>query len=144
MEISFYHLTTSPIEKALPNLLEKAYESGHRIQVVCSNEDVKAFDDTFWTFHPRKFLPHGTDNPEKQPVFITPDNDNQNSATVLAITDGREIPSEDYEKILHMFDGNNEDALATARSRWKEYKEKGYELRYWFQDENGKWAEKNL
>lgn len=155
MEISFYHLTSTPIEKALPTLLEKAYEAGHRIQVVCAEEDVKNFDEKFWTFHPRKFLPHGTEGPEKQPVFITPNNDNQNKASVLAIADGREIPETtstlsggieggEYEKVLHMFDGNIEADLATARERWKAYKEKGYALRYWFQDEKGKWAEKSL
>ena len=133
---------------------------------MCSPEDVKAFDDTFWTFHPRKFLPHGTEHPEKQPVFITPDNDNQNNASVLAITDGRDVTSlltsppdgernnspshlgrglgGGFEKILDMFDGNNEQALNKARARWKAYKDKGYNLRYWFQDEKGKWTEKSL
>ena len=144
MEISFYHLTTTPLEKAMPTLLEKAYEAGHKIQVVCTEENVKVLDEKFWTFHPRKFLPHGTDRPEKQPVFITPDNDNANNASVLAITDGREIADTNYEKVIHMFDGNDEASLNTARTRWKEYKDKGYSLHYWFQDEKGKWAEKNL
>lgn len=144
MEISFYHLTITPLEKALPTLLEKAYEAGHKIQVVCKEESVQFLDEKFWTFHPRKFLPHGTEKPELQPVFISASNDNQNDATVLAIADGREIPSENYEKILHMFDANFEEDLATARTRWKDYKAKGYTLRYWFQDEKGKWAEKAL
>jgi DNA polymerase-3 subunit chi len=63
---------------------------------------------------------------------------------VLAVADGREVAAEDYKKILHIFDGNNEADLKTARERWKTYKSAGHNLHYWFQDGKGKWAEKNL
>ena len=33
-EIGFYHLTQSPLERALPRLLEKAHASGARVVVM--------------------------------------------------------------------------------------------------------------
>jgi DNA polymerase IIIc chi subunit len=71
MEASFYHLTSSPLKKALPSLLEKAYENNMRSVVICHAENIKPLDDDLWTFSPTKFLPHGTEKPEIQPVFIT-------------------------------------------------------------------------
>ncbi|PIR32009.1 MAG: DNA polymerase III subunit chi [Alphaproteobacteria bacterium CG11_big_fil_rev_8_21_14_0_20_44_7] len=144
MEVSFYHLSSTPIEKAVPILLEKAYEGGHRCMVLAKEQDIDAFDKTLWTFHPRKFLPHGTKNPEKQPIFITSKNDNQNNATVIAVVNAEVIDMNGFEKILDIFDGNVEADLSAARARWKSYKEQGANLRYWFQDEKGKWLEKQI
>lgn len=147
MEISFYHLTTSPIEKALPALVDKAYEAGNNVLVVASEENVKVFDDTFWTFAKKKFLPHGTPaskhEPAKNPIFITAENDNANNAEILAIADGREVFG-DFKRVLDVFDGNIDADLDAARTRWKQYKEAGHDLRYWFQDEKGKWQEKQI
>lgn len=142
MEISFYHLTSSPLKKALPALLEKAYEGGMRALVIADKAGIKQLDDDLWTFHPRKFLPHGTDRRELMPVFISDEISNDNRE-VLAITNGAEYDgNQGFKKILDMFDGNNETALTAARARWKSYKDKGYSLRYWKQDEKGAWAEK--
>ncbi len=33
-EIGFYHLRASPLDRALPQLLEKAYAGGHRVVVL--------------------------------------------------------------------------------------------------------------
>ena len=141
MEISFYHLTSSPLKKALPALLEKAYEGGMRTLVVADKAAIKQLDDDLWTFHPGKFLPHGITQPEIQPVFISDKFDNDNRE-VLAVTNGAEYDGNNgFKKVLDMFDGNNENELAAARNRWKSYKDKGYTLRYWKQDEKGSWAE---
>jgi DNA polymerase-3 subunit chi len=89
MEISFYHLTSSPLKKALPALLEKAFEGGLRALVIADKPAIKQLDDDMWTFHPRKFLPHGTDRRELMPVFLSDEisNDNDNlRREVLAIT----------------------------------------------------------
>ena len=142
MEISFYHLTSSPLKKALPALLEKAYEGGMRALVLADKSAIKQMDDDLWTFHPRKFLPHGTDKRELQPVFISDKIENDNR-DVLAITNGTEYDgTQGFKKVLDMFDGKNEAELNAARARWKAYKDKGFTLRYWKQDEKGSWAEK--
>lgn len=146
MEASFYHLTSSPLKKALPSLLEKAYENNMRSLVICNAENIKQLDDDLWTFSPTKFLPHGTEKPEIQPVFITDkitDKNANNGRQVLAITNGAEYDgSQSFEKLLDMFDGNSDEQLNAARKRWKLYKDAGYTLRYWKQDEKGAWSEK--
>ena len=58
-EIAFYHLERSPLERALPKLLEKTLEAGKRaLVVVGSVERVEAFDGLLWTYHQEAWLPH--------------------------------------------------------------------------------------
>ena len=141
-EISFYHLTTTPLERALPSLLEKAYEAGMRTLVLVDKARIKQIDETLWTANQQKFLPHGITNPEVQPIFISDRIVNDNR-TVLAITNGANYEDEPgFTKILDIFDGNIESDLSAARQRLKAYKDKGLELKYWFQDEKGKWLQK--
>ncbi len=154
MEIAFYHLTSSPLERALPLLLEKGYEAGMRSLVVADKDKVKFIDDTLWTSYQRKFLPHGTTRPEVQPIFITGEIANDNNREVLVITNGLLLPSPlsggseggaspGFKKLLDIFNGNLENELGEARKRWKSYKDAGYEPKYWFQDESGKWEQKS-
>jgi DNA polymerase-3 subunit chi len=149
MEISFYHLSVTPLEKAVPALVERAYDAGLRTHVLCDADKKQALDNALWTYHPRKFLPHGTDDDTKipaarQPILLSDEQTNLNSAKVLAITNGTEIADfGDFERALDIFDGNIEAGLAAARKRWKTYKDRGLNLRYWFQDEKGKWLEKS-
>lgn len=142
-EISFYHLTTTPVNRALPSLLEKAYEAGMKVLVVADKENIKLMDDMLWTANSHKFLPHGTNNPEIQPIFLSDKIANDNNREVLAITNGEKIGNDQgFKKILDIFDGNIEADLNKARERWKSYKDSGMELKYWFQDEKGKWVQK--
>ena len=148
MEISFYHLTTTPLEKAVPALLERAYDAGMRAHLLCEPQAKKVFDGALWTYHPRKFLPHGTDDdakisPSRQPIVISAEQKNLNKAKVLAVTNGMQIDDfGKFERVLDVFDGNVDADLAAARKRWKAYKDAGHTLRYWSQDEKGKWVEK--
>src|SRR5215813_15011720 len=94
-EVLFYHLQT-PIEKVLPNLLEKSLERGWRVVVQASSEErVEALDAQLWTFSDDSFLPHGTwrdSEAREQPVLLTVNDDNPNGATVRFLIDGAGIP----------------------------------------------------
>jgi len=77
-EISFYQLMTHPLEKVLPKLLEKVYESGLRALVVASsNEQAQSLNASLWTYSPGAFLPHGMkgsnlkDDPQDHPIWVT-------------------------------------------------------------------------
>ena len=60
-EISFYHLERSPLEQALPKLLEKTLSIGKRALVLASTEDrVENLAQVLWTYDPDAWLPHGT------------------------------------------------------------------------------------
>jgi DNA polymerase-3 subunit chi len=148
-EIAFYHLTTLPLEKALPRLLEKILHSHKRALILCaSQERLTLLNETLWTVGKMSFIPHGSSTDgygADQPIWLTMDeNDNPNGAQFLIVTDGLEPSSFDsYERCLDLFDGNDEAAVSLARKRWKIYKEKGFPLTYWKQTESGSW-EKGL
>ncbi|MBT5191635.1 MAG: DNA polymerase III subunit chi, partial [Rhodospirillaceae bacterium] len=50
-EVGFYHLLHWPLERALPKLLEKALERGHRAIVLAgSKERVDDLNTVLWTY----------------------------------------------------------------------------------------------
>ncbi len=146
-EVLFYHLERRPLEEALPALLEKSLERGWKCVVqVGSPERRDALDAQLWTYNDAAFLPHGTDaqpQPERQPVLLTTTDANANSASVRFLVDGASVPdASPYVRVVHMFDGRDDAAVAAARERWREAKAAGHTLTYWQQDENGRWARK--
>ncbi|HTY70738.1 MAG TPA: DNA polymerase III subunit chi [Alphaproteobacteria bacterium] len=142
-EIRFYHLRTTALERALPQLLEKILARGTRAVVMAgSPERVAALDDALWTYDDRSFLPHGSARDgfaEEQPVWLTMQPENPNRAEVLVLTDGAVAEVGGWPMVLEIFDGNSDDAVAIARERWKAHKAAGHELTYWKQDDQGKW-----
>ena len=146
-EIGFYHLTMSPLERALPRLLEKVYASGARAVVIAGSEErVAALDTALWTYDVGSFLPHGTrrdgDAPE-QPIWVTAEDENPNGATILVLTDGaRSASIASFERCLEMFDGNDPAAVEAARERWRSYQAAGHGLTYWQQTSRGGWEKK--
>ena len=47
-----------------------------------------------------------------------------------------------YQRIVLLFDGEDEDAVAAARMHWAQAKEKGLDATYWQSDEHGRWVKK--
>jgi DNA polymerase-3 subunit chi len=147
-EILFYHLQRQPIEKVLPTLLEKSLERGWRVVVQASSEErADALDAHLWTYRDDSFLPHGTwreGQAGAQPILITVDGSNPNHASVRFLIDGAPVPSDadHYERIVLLFDGDDEDAVDAARSHWGEAKRKGHDVTYWQPDERGRWVKK--
>ncbi|MEJ0077281.1 MAG: DNA polymerase III subunit chi [Alphaproteobacteria bacterium] len=144
-EILFYHLKRQPLEKVLPQLLEKSLERGWRVVVQASSDErIDALDAHLWTYRDDNFLAHGTYRESEaaaQPVLLTVNDDNPNSANVRFLIDGAPVPAdaEAYQRIVLLFDGEDEEAVAAARARWSEAKAKGFEATYWQADENGRW-----
>lgn len=149
-DIRFYHLQNQPLDAVLPVILEKALERGHRVIVKGQDEKtVTSLNDHLWTYRPDKFLPHGTakdGHAELQPVYLTTKPENPNKADVLMLCDAPEdiqdLPIETYTLCCDLFNGNNDEALKSARARWKKYKEDGYNVTYWQQDDRGRWIDK--
>ena len=142
-EIHFYHLLTTPLEKALPRLMDKALKSGMRAVIYGTEQQVDMLDRTLWTFTPNAFLPHGTHKdpmPEEQPVYLSPKLENPNGATLLVITHGEQPPiDEAFTRVIDIFDGGNENEVAAARQRWSDYKKSGHPLTYIKQNDEGGW-----
>lgn len=146
-EIGFYHLTKTPLERALPKLLEKALAGGMRAVVIAGSEErVEALDAALWTYEQLSFLPHGSardGEPEEQPVWLTTQDENPNGSSLLVLTDGAQSSQlGTFARCLDMFDGRDPDAVAAARTRWRAFKEAGHTLAYWQQNEAGGWVKK--
>ena len=55
-EIGFYHLTGTPLERALPKLLEKTLEAGQRAVVRTGSEErAQALNGALWTYEDRSW-----------------------------------------------------------------------------------------
>lgn len=146
-KVGFYHLTRSPLEQALPRLLERARSAGHKVVVMVGSPERVAFlDNLLWTFDPGSWVPHGTakdGDAAAQPIYITESDENPNGADMLVLLDGvssAHLPN--FARCALMFDGNDEPALTGARARWAEWKDQGLALAYHQQTERGGWEEK--
>jgi DNA polymerase-3 subunit chi len=149
-EYGFYHLTRTPLEQALPKLLGRVLAAEGRAMVrVASNERLEALDAALWTSSDPDWLPHGTPrtgHPEYQPVWLTtedaPETGAPNGARFLFLLEGTETTNAAaFDRILDLFDGGDESAVAAARSRWRVAKAAGHALTYWQQGQRG-WEKK--
>ncbi|RZI46667.1 DNA polymerase III subunit chi [Candidatus Finniella inopinata] len=152
MDIVFYQLTATSMEKTLPKLLEKAYDAGQRaVVLVDSEERLAVLNASLWTYSTLAFLPHGCEkdsagNADRQPIWLTTRFENPNQADVLVITSGETVTRDDlgFQKCLDIFDGNNQDTLDQARLRAQSYQEKGHTCTYWRQTLQGQWENLRL
>jgi DNA polymerase-3 subunit chi len=146
-EIRFYHLLQTPLERALPQLLERALQRGWRAVVMArSSERVESLNGLLWTYRADSFLAHGSaadGNAEHQPVWLTDVDENPNAAQVLFLTDGAASGKVgEYDLCCELFDGNDDGVVSAARDRWRGYLETGYHLTYWQQGQSGGWEKK--
>ncbi len=145
-EVGFYHLTRSRLDVALPPLLEKVLERGFRaVLVVRDDEDRRHLDEVLWTYRNDSFLPHGTAATgfaERQPIWLAPAIENPNGADILVVVDGLLPPADvPFARVVDLFDGSDEAAVATARDRWRAWRERGARsLVYWQQRAEGGWT----
>ena len=148
-ELLFYHLERRPLEGVLPQLLEKSLARGWRVVVQSSSEErVEALDAHLWTYRDDGFLPHGTWREQEaaaQPVLLTLTESNPNGSSVRILIEGAPMPTDpkNYQRIVLLFDGDDDEAVATARSHWSEAKAKGFDVTYWQTDERGRWVKKS-
>lgn len=149
-EIWFYHLQSQPLAKVLPALVEKTLARGWKAVIqTASEERLTALDDLLWTYSDATFLPHGKQgdsDAERQPVYLTQAGDTPNGAEVRFYVDGTGPDANEsvanHVRGIVIFDGNDPDALATARLRWKALHGGGATLAYWQQTPQGQWEKK--
>lgn len=145
-EVLFYHLTTTPLEQTLPEMLERALARGWRVILRCgSDAGLAAIDSMLWSWRADAFLPHGSaaiGHAERQPVYLTRGDENPNQANVLMLVDGgRARPAEmaDFDRSCVIFDGADPRALDAARADWRAVTAAGLPAKYWAQD-GGRWV----
>ncbi len=144
MQVDFYHLTVTPLGRALPQIAEKVVASGARLLVVSGDMEQRAgLDRLLWSYQPDSFLPHGqagSGDDAAQPVLIAPEIDAANGARHVALVDGRwREEALRFDRAFHFFD---EEAIGAAREAWKGLASReGVERRYWKQNDAGRWEQ---
>ncbi len=141
-EIGFYHLTRTSLIAALPPLLGRTLAAGERALILCgSDQQVATIDDALWLSQNPDWLPHGTaatPHPEWQPIYVTSTEINPAGAGFLFLAFGASTPNlGGYKRVFDLFDGNDENAVAAARGRWREAKQAGHGITYWKQGAAG-------
>ena len=144
MQVDFYHLTTTPLDRALPQIAEKVLASGARLLIVAESAVQRAaLDKLLWGYAAESFLPHGVsggDDDAGQPVLIGDSIEPANGARHVALVDGiwRDAAL-GFERAFHFFDA---DRIGEARAAWKALADRdGIERRYWKQNDNGRWEQ---
>ena len=143
MQVDFYHLTVTPLDRALPSIAQRVVASGGRLLVVSDDATQRAaIDRLLWTFAADSFLPHGQAGSEDdavQPVLIGEAPVPVNAARNIALIDGQwRDEALDFDRAFHFFDG---ERIVEAREAWKSLATRdGVERNYWKQDDNGRWS----
>ena len=110
-EVIFYHLTTSPLEASLPEMLERSLGRGWRVVLRCGSEaGIAWLDAMLWTYRADAFLPHGRSDGARQPIYLTLGEENPNNANVLMLIDGGRASLPEmaaFERTCLIFDGQD-------------------------------------
>jgi len=150
-ETLFYHLERRALEDVLPGLVEKSLQRGWRAAIKTdSAERSDALDTLLWTYDDQSFLPHaqaGDGDPAAQPVLISVEEGNPNSAQIFFYVGGA-MPADwnglqGLARVVLLFDGKDSQALAYARTAWKEAKAAGHDVTYWKETPAGKFEKQN-
>ena len=145
-ETLFYHLERRELNDVLPGMIEKSLERGWRAVIrTDSAERSDALDTLLWTYNDQSFLAHaqsGDGDARRQPVLITVEDENPNGAQILFLVGGV-TPAAwdrlgDLARVVLMFDGRDTNALAAARTAWKDARAAGHDVTYWKETPSGK------
>ena len=146
--IDFYQLLGGQLDELATQLVEKCRAAGKNVIIYNAPSSSQSQSEHLWTIRDLSFLAHGIDTDEGQefaPIWISSDvSQNQIKAEFAILKDGM-VPEDldQFERILVIFDGRDEQALATARQQWKDwssiYQDK---CRYFAKTEEGRWQQK--
>lgn len=134
-KIDFYLLSASgqaSREAMACKLVNKVYLLEHQIYIhVSSQQDAARLDDALWTFTPGSFIPHAIYQPGKdssEPVLIGfQDQTPPTHDVLLNLSPDVPLFFSQFERVAEVVDAE-ENSRAQARSRFKFYKDRGYDL----------------
>ena len=150
-ETLFYHLERRSLEEVLPGLVEKSRARGWKALIRADSADrADAIDTLLWTYDDQSFLAHaqqGDGEAARQPVLITVEEGNLNAAEIVFYVGGAQ-PADwgglnALSRIVMLFDGRDEAALAASRAAWTEAKAAGHDVTYWKESPSGKFEKQN-
>lgn len=147
-DVYFYHLTETPLEKALPTLLTRAREREWRIELRTSS-DTRAqwLDKMLWDGGDGEFLPHGLaggPHDDDQPILITTQSSEELKLDCVMCVDQSVMSASEIETLQRaciIFDGVDPNSVQKAREQWSKLTADGCAAQYWAQ-EGGRWIKK--
>jgi DNA polymerase-3 subunit chi len=113
-------------------LCDKAVSAGQRVFVFAAAPGAAALDELLWTFRQGRFISHERASPALEPplpeVLIGAAEPPDDYHEVL-INLGHEVPPffSRFERVLEIVAGDA-DSRAASRSRYKFYRDRGYQL----------------
>lgn len=144
----FYHLTRDPVEVTAATLLTRALATGWRVALRGGDmAALERLDAQLWLGTKDSFLPHGLaggPHDADQPILLTTAATSPNRPACVMAVDRAEVDPVEVaglERLWILFDGQDEAALALARTQWKAMTAAGVQAEYWSQD-GGAWAKK--
>ncbi len=145
MQISFYNVKSTPIDRALPVLLQKALDANMTPSVLVPQGQTATYSTILWQGGGvESFLAHdiGDKADEKTPIKVTdtPDFDRDIRFYVNHL---QMDWIQGANAIYFVFDSDTPTIVENARSVWRTLQQQSeYTLSYYQQHENGKWVKK--
>jgi DNA polymerase III subunit chi len=144
----FYHLTRHSLAETLVMLLGKSLDNQWKVAVRGVDQGgLAALDQALWRGPADSFLPHGLAggaHDADQPVLLTTQAAAVNAPNCVMSVHGALVTAEEVaalDRVCILFDGEDEAAVAHARTQWKTLKDAGASAQYWSED-SGRWEKK--
>ena len=114
-------------------LVDKVYRMKHNIYIHTDSEtNAQQLDNVLWTFKPGSFIPHSICKPGipcKEPVIIGyQDQPPEYHDVLVNLSDDVPLFFSQFNRVAEFVDAD-ENARTMARTRFKFYKDRGYELK---------------
>jgi len=146
-EVFFYHLIQTPLEVALPKILERALSAEWSIEIrTNANTNLDEISNAIWRGPEESFLPHCLENHEDlhdYPIVLckSPLKECRDCLIVVGQADLNENEVKSYKRVCLIFDAKIEVELSKARKSWKKFSDEGINTAYWTEEE-GRWVKK--
>jgi DNA polymerase III subunit chi len=144
-EVWFYHLERQPLEQVLPRILAGMSARGDKVSIHANERTVlEDLSKRLWAHDDMSFIAHGFADEvgaQTQPMLLAVGAEGL-SHPYRAHINGC-APSEVASAIRTMifFEGADEAQVQMARTQWKTFRADGHDVKYWKQNENGRWED---
>jgi len=129
--VEFYSNAESRLQAAC-QLIARAFQQGLRVVVYAPEESAgRTIDRLLWTFQATGFIPHCTAHqpiaPETPVVISAGDEDLAHHQVMLNLHDESPPTFSRFERLIEVV-GRDEEDRKLARSRYRHYRDRGYEI----------------
>ncbi len=144
-DVWFYHLEREPVSAVLPRILAGLHNRGECVCVMgAEKEPLAALSKQLWMLEDVAFVPHGfawDGADERDTICFAIDQNVPNGADHLIFTGMMPQTVDGIRRASVFFDGGEEADVLAARAVWKQFRAAGHALKYWRQNEAGRWED---